>query len=198
MSPKTNEQLALIREDRKKLILDVSLQLFAEKGYENTSISQITKEAGISKGLFYNYFESKDQLMQDLVSLVFVEMSEGIEKVFGYQPGVHDPEAVIQEIIYFLKKSIQEKTEFWVLYSRFAFQLRNTDALKISLLEEEQAYNMAMAKILEDLGFEDPEIEAIKFNNLLDGVALNYVLRVDSYPLDDILNNILKTYKRKG
>ena len=70
MSPKTHEQLALIREDRKKLILDVSLQLFAEKGYENTSIAQITKEAGISKGLFYNYFESKDQLMQELVSLV--------------------------------------------------------------------------------------------------------------------------------
>ena len=197
MSPKTHEQLALIREDRKKLILDVSLRLFAEKGYENTSIAQITKEAGISKGLFYNYFDSKDQLMQELVSLVFVEMGEGIEKVFSYQPGTHNPEEIIQDIIYFIKESIQEKTEFWVLYSRFAFQLRNNDALKSSLLEEEKNYNMAMAKILADLGFEDPEIEAIKFNNLLDGVALNYVLRPESYPLDDVLENVLKMYKRK-
>lgn len=197
MSPKTQEQLALIREDRKKLILDVSLRLFAEKGYENTSISQITKEAGISKGLFYNYFESKDQLMQDLVSLVFVEMGEGVEKVFGYQSGVHQPEETVHEIIRFLQRSIQEKTEFWVLYSRFAIQLRNNEELKASLLEEEKIYNQAMAKILEDLGFEDPEIEAIKFNNLLDGVAINYVLRPESYPLDDVLDNILKMYQNK-
>ena len=124
-------------------------------------------------------------------------MGEGIEKVFSYQPGTHNPEEIIQDIIYFIKGSIQEKTEFWVLYSRFAFQLRNNDALKSSLLEEEKNYNMAMAKILADLGLEDPEIEAIKFNNLLDGVALNYVLRPESYPLDDVLENVLKMYKRK-
>ena len=197
MSPKTHEQLALIREDRKKLILDVSLKLFAEKGYENTSISQITKEAGISKGLFYNYFESKEQLMQELVNLVFVEMGEGVEKVFAYQSGVDQPEKIIQEIILFLQKSIQEKTEFWVLYSRFAFQLRNHEMLKASFLEEEKAYNTAMANILADLNFENPEIEAIKFNNLLDGIALNYVLRPESYPLDDVIENVLKMYQAR-
>ena len=45
--------------DRKKAILDAPLQVFADEGYHNASISKIAKAAGVSKGLMYNYFESK-------------------------------------------------------------------------------------------------------------------------------------------
>jgi AcrR family transcriptional regulator len=58
------------REDKKALVrqqlLDAAAALFAEKGYENTSIEDITERADFSKGTFYYHFESKDELVVEL------------------------------------------------------------------------------------------------------------------------------------
>lgn len=47
------------REQIKKLIIDRSISLFNEKGYENVTVEDITKSVGIAKGTFYNFFSSK-------------------------------------------------------------------------------------------------------------------------------------------
>ena len=60
--PKTEEQFEEIRYVKKKLIMESALNIFAINGYDNTSISEIAKSAGISKGLMYNSFASKDNL----------------------------------------------------------------------------------------------------------------------------------------
>lgn len=49
--------------DTKNRIFEVSGKLFKEKGFENTTIDEITKEAGIAKGTFFNYFPTKDSLI---------------------------------------------------------------------------------------------------------------------------------------
>ena len=65
MSPRTPQQLDKIRKERRKAIMDTSLEVFSEYGYESASISMIAKKVGISKGLMYNYFESKEELLID-------------------------------------------------------------------------------------------------------------------------------------
>ncbi|MDP4092621.1 MAG: TetR/AcrR family transcriptional regulator [Bacillota bacterium] len=47
------------REQVKKTIEEVCLRLFREKGYENVTVDEITKEVGIAKGTFYNFYSSK-------------------------------------------------------------------------------------------------------------------------------------------
>jgi len=65
--PRTPQQNEAIRNEKKKAILDVALQLFAEKGYAATSTNEIVKEASISKGLLYNYFESKEDILKTII-----------------------------------------------------------------------------------------------------------------------------------
>ena len=65
--PRTEEQLNQIRKDRKQAIMDTALEVFASHGYESTSISMIAKKAGVSKGLMYNYFESKEDLLAHIM-----------------------------------------------------------------------------------------------------------------------------------
>ena len=65
--PRTEKQFEEIRATKKALILDAALQVFARDGYHNASISKISKQAGISKGLMYNYFNSKEELLEILV-----------------------------------------------------------------------------------------------------------------------------------
>ena len=53
--------------DRQDEILDVALQLFAERGYTNTSIQAIIDAIGIAKGTFYHHFPSKGALLDALI-----------------------------------------------------------------------------------------------------------------------------------
>ena len=63
------------KEKRKKEIIDATLKIFSEKGYEATSMSQVAKAAEIGKGTIYEYFESKEELILNAVSS-WVELIE--------------------------------------------------------------------------------------------------------------------------
>lgn len=54
-------------EIRKKEILDAAATLFAEKGYDNTSTSDLLEAVGIAKGTLYHHFKSKEAIMDALI-----------------------------------------------------------------------------------------------------------------------------------
>lgn len=60
------------REEKKratrKKIMDTALELFAEHGYEATTVHQITEGAGVAKGTFFNYFDCKEDVFCDIQS----------------------------------------------------------------------------------------------------------------------------------
>lgn len=58
-------------EQWKNEILDAAKQLFLSKGYEDTSITDIMNLAGGAKGMFYRFFESKEELMKELGDQMF-------------------------------------------------------------------------------------------------------------------------------
>jgi AcrR family transcriptional regulator len=54
-------------EDRREQILDAALRAFAQKGFARTTNKDIAREAGITPGLIYHYFESKDALFRAII-----------------------------------------------------------------------------------------------------------------------------------
>jgi TetR/AcrR family transcriptional regulator, cholesterol catabolism regulator len=57
------EQAKLERRER---IYEAALSLFREQGYESTTVDQITRQAGLAKGTFFNYFPTKDAVLRYL------------------------------------------------------------------------------------------------------------------------------------
>lgn len=57
------------KEQRRKEILYTALDLFVKKGYAATKITDIAKEASMSVGLLFHYFESKEKLYEELVKM---------------------------------------------------------------------------------------------------------------------------------
>lgn len=57
------------KEHRRQLIIFRALELFAKKGYSDTKIGDIAKAADMSVGLMFHYFESKEQLYEELVRM---------------------------------------------------------------------------------------------------------------------------------
>lgn len=67
-------QKKLKPEERKAQVIQTALRLFAVKGYENTTVNNIIDEAGISKGGFYHYYVSKEDLLEDIVRMMVGDM----------------------------------------------------------------------------------------------------------------------------
>jgi AcrR family transcriptional regulator len=67
LSPLNKVQLAQIRDERREQIKQAALKIFARRGFAGTKTSMIATEAGISEGLMYRYFKSKDELFVTLI-----------------------------------------------------------------------------------------------------------------------------------
>ncbi len=51
------------KRQKRERLLDASLKLFREKGYEQTKVADITRAAGVAKGTFFNYFPTKERVL---------------------------------------------------------------------------------------------------------------------------------------
>jgi len=64
MSPRTAEQNEEIRQQTRQQIVDAAFELFANEGFSKSSIAAVAKKAGVSKGLIYHYFDSKQAILE--------------------------------------------------------------------------------------------------------------------------------------
>ncbi|HIP42525.1 MAG TPA: TetR/AcrR family transcriptional regulator [Aquifex aeolicus] len=68
------------RSDTKGKILEAALKLFSRKGFRETTVKDIAKEVGITEGAIYRHFNSKDEIIHDLLISITTELKEAIAK----------------------------------------------------------------------------------------------------------------------
>ncbi len=67
---------------KKEKILEVAEELFGQKGFSGTSISDIASAAGVSKSLIFHYFESKNKIIENLLNSKLSKIEESISEIF--------------------------------------------------------------------------------------------------------------------
>ena len=67
--PKSKERCQEIREEMRNTILQKSLLYFARNGFAGTKISDLSKNIGIAQGTIYLYFDSKEELFQEILKI---------------------------------------------------------------------------------------------------------------------------------
>lgn len=82
MAPLNDEQLHQIRDERKDQIIAAALKVFARRGIIGTKMSMIAAEAGISHGLLYHYFKSKEELFNTLVQGAMIESHAALHSLY--------------------------------------------------------------------------------------------------------------------
>jgi AcrR family transcriptional regulator len=118
MSPRTPQQFKEMREEKMTLIMDVALEHFANEGYYRTTINHIARHAGMSKGLMYNYFESKEALLEAIIH-------KSVNEVYKYLDIDRDGYLSEDEFEFFVRKInvlLKEKRYFWRLLMQLLMQ----------------------------------------------------------------------------
>lgn len=191
MAPRTVEQYSEMRESTRRKIVDAALDLFANEGYHSTSISQIAKSAGVSKGLMYNYFESKEMLLREIILSGIDVLTESFDL---------DRDGVLtkEELIYFIRESfrlVREHITYWKLYFSLLVQAGVMEIFNEDITTRIQKLFEILTQFFYSQNYENPEVEMRFFGALLDGVAMSYVGDPQNFPLDEIENKIIKMYQ---
>ncbi len=190
MAPKTSEQNLEIREFKRKLIMESACDLFANHGFFDTSISMIAKKAGISKGLIYNYFDSKEQLLRALVL-------EGLETFYRNFDQNHDGILTQKEFEFYITQYfslLQKNPKFWKLYFAIVIQPPVLELLDEDLKKFGAPMVQIMFNYFKEKGYDDPETELTFFSALLSGLAIKYLNAPVFFDLDKLKKKIFSIY----
>lgn len=191
MSPRTKEQFAKIRKDRRELILNTALELFARQGISLTTIDQIAKTAGISKGLFYYYFTSKEALLEEIIKT-------SINRIYEFFDPDHDGILTTVEMKYFIEQQfwmLKQNSDFW----KFLYLLLvQPSARKLAQKMQSEIMASGMWKMVtayfRSHDYKDPDLETRFFHSMLDGIYMNYVINPGNFPIDRMKDLIIKRY----
>ena len=189
MSPRTKEQVAVIRKKSRENILDSAMKLFAQRGFENTSVNAIAREANISKGLIYNYFDTKEAIVEGIINHL-IEMAN--EMTTPENPDL-PPKQILKIAIdkYFVWLKFESQQTSWML--PMAFQVGKYPFVTELVAEKIQFTISNTSKIFAVLGFDDPDQEAWFLGAILDGVTMDTAL-IANYDTQKMHTYILKKY----
>jgi len=189
MSPRTPKQFEAMRESRRKQIMDAALELYASKGYSNCSISQLAAHAGISKGLMYNYFDSKEALLMAIIE-------EGIQDIMAMIDPNHDGILEPEEVEGFIRntfKGIRDNMHFWILFITVVLQPPVKEFLDgkpfTNVMER---FAPRLLEYFERMGYEDPYLEMLTFSAMIEGYG---ILLVYIFPSEELPEASVKKFE---
>jgi AcrR family transcriptional regulator len=90
------------REQRRAAVLSVARRRFADKGYHATSIDDIIEDAGIARGTFYLYFESKRAIFDELLDELFTTLQSTVKRIEvgpNARPPVEQMDATVDRVM---------------------------------------------------------------------------------------------------
>lgn len=191
MSPKSKEQFEQARQQTKSVIKETALDLFAHRGYASTSISQIAKAAKVSKGLMYNYFESKEALVKEIINDA-MEASEVIfqDKVRPELP----PEKQLEGLVHGVFDMVLQNTEYWKLLTAFALQDGALGEMELEMKQKSLQYLDLLVHLFDQIGATQPKNEAFLFSASLDGAMLAYMSMREEYPMKEMRQYIIQKF----
>jgi AcrR family transcriptional regulator len=189
MPPRNDEQNEVVRQESRARLLAQALELFAEHGYDRTTVRMIAEKAGIAQGLLYNYFAGKEALLHAL----FAQSMEKVQESFVPAMAAA-PQAKLEALLRASFAIVQRDARFF----RVSYSVRMQPAVLAGLGGHLPAWTQQIRGVLSGLlkaaGSKTPDVEAFVLFGLIDGVCQQVVLEPDAYPLEDVIQAILARY----
>ncbi|MBN1985363.1 MAG: TetR/AcrR family transcriptional regulator [Prolixibacteraceae bacterium] len=188
MSPRSAKQFNDIRKQKKELIMETALELFAENGFHATSMSQIAKKAGISKGLTYNYFESKKEILEELIQ-------SGFETIFETLDENKDGIVTKDEFVQFIRHNfsmVRKNLQHWKLFFSLLVQPHVADTFSQEYKTMAEPVFLMMFNFIKSQGSDDPEGDLMAIAAMIEGTFLYFVVAPEIFPPDVMEEKVIR------
>jgi len=163
--PRTKEQNEAIRAEKKLLIMDTAMQLFAENGFESTNIESIAQKAGISNGLLYSYFKNKDDLLYQIVLSVMEKIAQNFHPEMTIESFLADCEKFFDYML--------ENKKVLMLYLTICLQPKVMQKFKFMRSKSEELPNNLMNFLKKHIGEERAMQEILLYSVITNGFSVN-------------------------
>ncbi|HEV8511624.1 MAG TPA: TetR/AcrR family transcriptional regulator [Cyclobacteriaceae bacterium] len=193
MSPRNQLKNAEIRQETMRKISEAAFSLIVRQGFESTTIAQIAREARVSKGLLYNYYVSKEALLEKLILDAMSQGEEVIGTIFS-----EDPIVTMENLIKWFFKEMRERPDQWRLITEVTLKIDKYKFVHDIVVAKMQGYISLIQQLLTQMGFEDAEGEARLLAALFDGIGMQALVIREDYPLNELEKIMINKFcKRK-
>ncbi len=178
-----------MRTKTRAAILGSSLELFARRGYSATTTDEIARKAGISKGLIFTHFRTK----QDILFAIF---DDYVERILPHFIRTND------------RRPAQERftsmVDMWFsliksepLLVRLGLQLNLDDSYRVLIRRKRgrEFFREVLGQIkktMRELGSDRPELDAFLLMFFFDGIVANYTVAPELFPIDEIKDHFVR------
>lgn len=100
--------------DLRTRVLDAAVELFAQQGYEGTSVSQVVTAAGVAKGGFYHHFASKQELLYEVYGDLIHHQLRTMDDIIARRlPASETLRLLIEDLVCSTARSARQALVFW-------------------------------------------------------------------------------------
>ena len=174
--------------DKRRIILEAAVRVFASQGFHTCRVSDIADEAGVAYGLVYHYFSSKEEILDTLFLERWDVMLEAISEV---DASSRSPREKLQAIAGFIVESYRHDPELMkviiVEVTRAANTFGRTHLAKIREAYSQIAGIVARAQAAGVFREQiSPEFAALAFYGLIEQVLTGWIFDSDSVGEDEL------------
>ena len=174
--------------DKRRIILEAAVRVFARQGFHTCRVSDIADEAGVAYGLVYHYFSSKEEILDTLFLERWDVMLEAISEV---DASSRSPREKLQAIAGFIVESYRHDPELMkviiVEVTRAANTFGRTHLAKIRDAYSQIAGIVARAQAAGVFREQiSPEFAALAFYGLIEQVLTGWIFESDSVGEDEL------------
>ncbi|TVX93453.1 TetR/AcrR family transcriptional regulator [Paenibacillus agilis] len=191
--PRTPEENERIRQAAKEKIHAAAMTLFVKKGYHATSVEDVAKQANISKGLLYNYYKGKEDLLAAMIQVRIEEISEVIETAAAIKTPIEQLRYIVDGAL----DNVYQRPEVYRFYLNLQTQPEDDRVLAIyrqQLNEESRKQFEVQCQIFEGLGVKEPRMRSLFFSSALHGTMLMMATYTKGFPVEKMKQQLMREY----
>ncbi|MFO7815533.1 MAG: TetR/AcrR family transcriptional regulator [Halanaerobiales bacterium] len=182
-------------ENKKARLCEAAVNIFSDKSFNKTTVQEIAQEAGVGKGTFYNYFASKESLLNFLLDCGTVKLIEYVRDNIKEEL---DPKEKLEKAIDSQLKYFNKNHDYFVFYLREMWSYRQGLEEQIVRLKEDYItiFEDIIKEGRETEAFKDVDTETISSGlfGLLSVASSHWALFSSKFPLENINRSVKEVF----
>lgn len=172
-------------------IINTATVLIMKKGPDQTSLSEIAREAGISKGTLYYYYPTKSALIFEITKRHMQQVTEDILEWIGHIEGDLPPSHILKAVYRtMLKAERRGKLHLYLIQDAIHGDSEFTEMVRDVYIEWKGKVKEGLSQMVKD--HPDKDILAELILSCLDGIIIQSSLGIKNIPIDRMTEYILR------